>query len=97
MPGCKGLLYLKDLGPPCGASNTCAWSIAAKKIGILKRLSLTIHSASAQETSIMDPRAPAGQQMSSQPLSGDWSSGPVQTQQRLDRPTQQATQAISGT
>lgn len=45
----------------------------------------------------MDSRAPAGQQMSSQPLSGDWSSGPVQTQQGPDRPTQQATQAIAGT
>ena len=45
----------------------------------------------------MDPRAPAGQQMSSQPLSGDWSSGPVQTQQGPERPAQQATQAISGT
>lgn len=45
----------------------------------------------------MDPRAPAGQQMSSQPLSGDWSSGPVQTQQGPDRPPQQATQASPGT
>jgi len=67
------------------------------QIGILERLSLTIHSASAQETSKMDTRAPAGQQMSSQPLSGDWSSGPVQTQQGPNRPAQQATQAIPGT
>jgi len=45
----------------------------------------------------MDPRAPAGQQRSSQPLPGDWSSGPVQAQQGPDRPAQQATQAIPGT
>lgn len=45
----------------------------------------------------MDPRAPVSQQLSSQPLSGDWSSGPVQTQQGPDRPTQQAAQATLGT
>lgn len=67
------------------------------QIGILERHSLTVHSASTQETSNMDPRAPAGQQLSSQPLSGDWSSGPVQTQQGPDGPAQQATQALPGT
>ena len=45
----------------------------------------------------MDPRAPVSQQLSSQPLSGDWSSGPVQTQQGPDRPPQQAAQANLGT
>lgn len=45
----------------------------------------------------MDPGAPVGQQRSSQPFPGDWSSGPVQAHQGPGRPAQQATQAIPGT